>query len=414
MSATRWIIAVCSSLGSIAAGCAAESDQRAEGRSVTPADFARPRAPQPPQESTAGIAAAAVAGSEPPPSAVAEEGPYEDSMSILAVEERPVLWVSRPGERVIVDSLVGEVNGRPIFADAFFEPIEDRLMRAAEEFSGAERDAKFREIINFWLQQVVLDALILAEAESSLTPQEKQGLFAFLQSIQEEEIRLGGGTRSGAESRRAQSGENLDQYIGRQKEMVLIDQLRQQKIQPRVIVTWRDIEREYRRRYDDFNPPATVTLARIRLRTGSDSERIEEVTVRLAAGEPFADVAGSLGPENGGFWQTFVIEGTSIEDINVSPEIKAALHGLEEGRTSEPFELGTVTIWLHVAEVSRPEARSIYDPDVQRILKNTVLMRRSEEEWSRYIQSLVKRGIHSELDGMAETLYRIALERYSP
>ena len=30
-----------------------------------------------------------------------------------------------PGERTVVDSMVGQVNGQPIFADAFFDPIED-------------------------------------------------------------------------------------------------------------------------------------------------------------------------------------------------------------------------------------------------------------------------------------------------
>jgi hypothetical protein len=228
----------------------------------------------------------------------------------------------------------------------------------------------------------------------------------------DEEIRRGGGTRTGAEHRRQQSGEDLDEYLGEQKDMVLIHQLQQQKIQPRVIVSWRDIEREYRRRYGEFNPLATVTLARIRLNPVTQTALVESVNQRLAAGEPFARIAEELGYADGGVWETFEMGPGGITDIEVSDAMKEALGGLEQGDTSEPLRLGSALVWLHVVEVQRPVARSIYDPAVQIGLRNTIQARRANAEWFRYVNSLLERGVYDELEDMADRLYRIAMLRY--
>ncbi len=393
----------------IGIGCSQVVERKWSGRRLSIEEFAR--------SSSDGNAAPGATGSaaEGRPGDVMDGGgdDFEFDSFDFEVMERPVLWSSRPGRRVIVDSMVGEVNGKPIFADAFFEPIEDRLLGTADEYDGPQRDAMIRGIVNSWLREVVLDALLLGEAEASLSTQEKMGLFAFIDAIQAEEIRLGGGTRSGAEDRRRETGEDLDQYLGRQKDLVLLQQIQMRKIDPRVIVSWRDIEREYQRRYDEFNPEATVTLARIRLRTEPQAELIEDIKQRLAGGEPFAEVAEDLGFEDGGVWQTFVIGKGGISDLNVNEEMKVALEGLEEGDTSPPFTLGSVTVWLNVASLNRPRTYTIYDPMVQRVLKNAIRARRGQEEWNRYIESLLERGIYNELDEMSERLYEIAIDRYA-
>jgi hypothetical protein len=326
--------------------------------------------------------------------------------------DRAILRPTEPGETVIVDSLVGHVNGRPLFADDFLEPIEDRLLRAAEETHGVEREMEFRKIINDWLQDVVTNELLLAEAEANLSSEEQMGLFAWLRMMYDEEIRRGGGTRSGAEQRRQREGENLDQYLGEQKDIVLIHQLQQQKIHPRVIVSWRDIEREYQRRYAEFNPQAQVTLARIRLNPVTQSALVDSVNARLAAGEAFTEIAEDLGYADGGVWETFDLGPGGIADIEVSNVMKQALEGLEQGDTSEPFKLGSAVLWLHVVEVQRPGARSIYEPSVQLGLRNTIRARRANREWFRYVNSLLERGVFDELEGMSDRLYRIAMDRY--
>jgi len=396
-----------------AAGCAQGTNGGV--RTVSLGEFAQPI---PAETSGAPAGAPAEAGGEAIQPVVArarDDMTGADPFEFVEPEEfsdRSVLRPTRPGETVIVDSLVGHVNGRPVFADDFLEPIEDRLLRAAEDTSGVEREQVFRLIINDWLQDVVTNELLLAEAEASLSFDEQRGLFAWLSMMYDEEIRRGGGTRSGAERRRQQSGEDLDQYLGDQKDMVLIHQLQQSKIQPRVIVSWRDIEREYQRRYAEFNPPASVTLARIRLSPVTQAAAVDGVKARLAAGEPFPEIAEELGFADGGVWETFEMGPGGITDIVVSDDMKQALAGLKEGDTSAPITMGSSTLWLHVVEMQSPAARSIYDPAVQIGLRNAIRARRANTEWFRYVNSLLERGVYDELEDMAERLHRIAMLRY--
>ena len=399
----------CFLLAAGVAGCRGMTGGEPAARPVSLAEFARPRA----------ASEAAITRTRP-----VDAEPAGDSAQTLGTDNsgefqplpdqaaRPALSLAQPGDRIIVDSLVGEVNGRPIFADEFLQEIEDRLLRAAEKLSGSERESAFRVIVNALLRDTVLNALILSEAEASLSPEQQMGRFAFIQSLQEEQIRQH--KRSRVETERALASEGgLDEYLKHRKEVGMVEELRRRKIDPRVIVSWRDIEREYLRRYDEFNPPAAVMLALIRLRTVDQAELIEQVQDRLSGGESFAAIAEELGFSGGGVWATFRMGPGGITDIDVSDPIKGVLAGLEEGQTSEPFTQGPSTLWVHVVSLQRPPARSLYeDPQIQRILRNEIHRRRGEVQWNRYINSLLERGIHDDLDVMADRLHEIAMERY--
>jgi hypothetical protein len=374
------------------------------GRRVELADFARPVSAPEPAKGGVNDPLAAPAPAEPD---AAFPEPWVGPEDL-----RPVLVPVQTGVPVLVESLVGQINGKPVFADRFLEPLEDRLLRTAEETSGRELDRRFRQIIFDSLKEVVRSELMLAEAEATLTEQQRMGLFALLDRMYQEQLRMGGGTVSGAEQRARRSGSGLQEYMGTQKEVVLIRNLISEQIAPLVIVSWRDVEREYRRRYDEFNPAATVTLARIRLDRASQAAQIEDVTRRLEAGEPFAKIAEELGVPDGGRWEAFTMGPGGITDIGVSQDIKRALEGLEEGQTSKPVVMGGSTIWVHVAAVSRPEARSLYDPEVQLMLVRRVRDARYGVEFERYVASLQAQGIFDDLDRMADRLYTIAVLRY--
>jgi hypothetical protein len=391
-------------LSSVACHRIMTAPREGDARPVTLADFADPVVDDPVDAEETTVLAAALGDLEDDPNAPIV---WFDEFT-----EREVLHPTQPGDSVVVDSLVGHVNGRPIFADEFLEPVEDRLLRAAEQHSGVDLERTFLSIINESLRETVLNELILAESEASLSEQEQMGLFAMLDRVYDEEIRKGGGTKSGAEQRRQREGDELSQYVGKQKDLVLIDHIRMAKIQPRVVVTWRDIQREYQRRYEIYNPAATVTLARIRVNTETQAALKEDVTNRLAAGESFAVLAEELGFDDGGLWETFEAGPGGITDIEVSPAMKEALTGLVAGDTSPSFQLGSGTLWLHVVSFDQPQSHSIYDTNVQIGLKNAIRARRSQFEWQRYIDSLLESGVHDDLEEMAERLFEIAMSRY--
>ncbi len=346
-------------------------------------------------------------------SGTSDESPTDpDTFSQL--EQRTVLALTQPGDRVIVDSLVGEVNGRPIFADEFLAPMEQHLVQVAKQTTGVQRRQAFNNIIRGTLRSVVENELILADAEFALTEQEQRGLFAFMRNLKERVIReKGRGTRYEAEQKlRGEVGAgDIEEYLGRQRDYILFDQLRRQKIAPRVVVSQRDIEHEYQRRYQEFNPPPRVTLAKINLLTESQADLIDQVSQRLTSGEAFSAIAEDLGVPNGGVWDTFDMGSGGITDIEVTDAVKSRLEGLGQGQTTKPFVQGGSTIWLHVQKVERQPARSLFD--VQRQLADNIQMRRSNEEWDRYVRSLFAEGIYDELEDMADRLLEIALQRYA-
>ena len=75
-----------------------------------------------------------VAASDPPPaSATSDANQVFGRVEVRPeLEERPEMASIAPGEEIFVDSMVGQIRGRPIFAHEFFEPIDDELRRASE------------------------------------------------------------------------------------------------------------------------------------------------------------------------------------------------------------------------------------------------------------------------------------------
>ena len=321
----------------------------------------------------------------------------------------------RPGERVLVDSLVGQVNGQPIFADEFFEPIEDQLVALSKQTRGEQFVIEAGALVSEELRQVVLNALFLAEAEAMLTVEEKQGIRAWLAHLEKNVIAGYGGSREQTDrALRESEDQSIEDHLEGMKDRALIQKLVQEKIAPRVIVSWRDIEREYQRREAEFNPSPEITLARIRVPTASQPEIIEEVTLRLAAGEGFLEVAESVGRGNG-VWETFEVADGDLSNVEFANEtLTDALAGLRDtGDMTEAFEIGTTTWWVYVVEFDLPERRDLYDPDVQRILASAIRRARGGEEQDRFIASLLERGIFDELEEMGQRLLRIAVRRYA-
>lgn len=319
------------------------------------------------------------------------------------------------GRPVVIDVLVGEVNGRPIFADAFFEPLEDRLIALGRRTNPSEFVREASSIIGFELQQVVQNALFLAEAEADLSDQERAGLRYWLESLTAGETAKRGGTEGQAREEIARElGLTLEEYIESQRDEQLIRKLVIERIMPRVIVSWRDIETEYQRRLTEFQPPPKVSLSWIRL-PASDETRIAEVRRRLDAGEDFSRVASDVGMAAGGSWQAFEMEPADLAETEFPPAMRQALGRLREpGDVTPMVSVGSAVAWFELTTVDRPAGRSLYDPDVQRQLREAIRSRRLQEEQVRFYRTLLDEGIYDELEDMAAVLVGIAVRRYGP
>jgi hypothetical protein len=407
--------------------CASDSPALVEPRSVSLADFSRPEAkPAVVIEIPAEVFAPAVE---------IESSVETLSDGVSVVSEREVVEVATPQGTVVptvaqsrrvlveplpvgrnwpVESLVGQINGRPIFAGEFLAPIEDRLLRIAASPDRAEARRGIVELVRARFEEFIDSELVISEAESGLSSEQKQGLFAWLANLREEEIaRRGGSTASAEESLLSQEGLSLEEFMARRRDIALASDLLRRKIDARVIVSWRDIELEYLRREKELNPPGLIRIGRIRLTERSDgAEKIAGVKARFEQGESFEQVATSLGLPDGGFWREFPLSEAGIDGLDLSEEFRAALAAAPLGKAGPPIERAGAATWLGVLAEVRPKPVSLFDANVQLMIRETLKAQQFSVEQQRYLQSLRRRWVSDDINVMRERLVAIALDRY--
>ncbi len=319
------------------------------------------------------------------------------------------------GHPVVVDSLIGQVNGRPIYADEVLAPLMDRLNATYRD----EPYQAFREqLINLVVSQlrsVIINELIVAESRAALSTEQQGGLLAFMNQIREDAVRKRGGVRREAERQLLEEeGKTIDEYMDAERQKLLIGELLREKVSPHTLVSWRDIERAYRARLKEFQPAATVTLGRIRLRTQGNEAQIKLLGDELKAGEPFEVVAEQAGMSDSGVWETFSMPSGGLADLPLADFYKPHLAQLGPGETTAAIERGSWTIWVSVIDITQPPHRSLDDPGVQRQLQQQLALSRGQEEESRFIGRVLQRGIYDDIDRMASRAVFIASSRFPP
>lgn len=314
-----------------------------------------------------------------------------------------------------VDGLVGQINGRPIFAAEFFLPFQDQLSSQIKLHGPLKGRAEIDRLVIENFQRYRDSELVIAEAESELTPAMQQGIFAWLGNVEDELTAERGGTRFAAEqSILDETGMTLEEFLQERKLYVLSDQLLRKRIEPRAIVSWRDIEQVYRSRLDIYRPAGSVQIGRIMLLKSRDGEKIELARAAFAEGNSFADVAGS-NDIGGGFWRAFTVgeEGVATAD-GLSEKIKVSLSGKAINEASAPQESSKAVAWYAILGYDAPPSRSIFDPEVQLEIRNEIKGMRTILAREHYLKSLRRQWVTDDMDKMLLRLLKIAHERYLP
>jgi hypothetical protein len=420
-------------------GCASHHRAAAAGSSLEPSDF---RSTAPPEagaakpvalievteaEASEGLISIEALVGDPveagaaKPEAPAPEPPTTSGTGAGAVEKipdtAPEVAAAAP---VVVDALVGQINGQPVYASAFLDPLGARLQVMAEEIPNEEAwRVKARELIKERLVDMVRDELVLAEAQAALTPEQKKGLLAFIDHIRENVVSsLGRGSSVAAdESLREQSGLGLDAKVKDDLDRMLIREEIRRRVASKVNVTWRDVQLEYERNYDKYHPEATAHLRMIWL-AADNQAAIDEVTRRLSAGEAFElvaklDVNLYNRSEGGAAAMAFHGEISEAQLLGI-PELNQVARTLEPGATSGPVQWsssgGGRIGWIHMDRIDRPPGQSLYE--VQQQIYLDLRERRLQEETRRYLLQLLDSGSYSSLDAMTTRLAIIAGDRY--
>lgn len=356
---------------------------------------------------------------------VTDAGTARRGLDVVAATGDPALSVvATPVEEpVFVDAKIGDVNGKPVFASAFFDrgtstspPLGPRLSAEAARRERGPWLRFAREQISQTLQGFVVDELLEAEARSELTDEQRQGLRYFVGTLQRNLISENRGSRTRAEQ--ALGGRSVYSYE-REREQELLIQQKLRELQNRVNVSWRDVQQEYERRPDLYDPPSIARFRVISVNAAYEAD-VEKVRQDLAAGRSFAEVAAdpvnALSALEGG-QQVRSFRGDMAEakffDI---PELNEATKGLAEGAYVGPVRIEETgdradLYWVMLEDLVA-EQRSLYDN--QLVIAADLQTQRARREREIYINRLAERASFTSLDEMTDRLLTIAATRYLP
>lgn len=320
----------------------------------------------------------------------------------------------RVGDKWTIDSLVGQINGRPVYASKFMQSIEDRILRIVAENPRPRARRLIEELVFERFDQYINNELIIAEAEGMISPEMQAGIFNWLQGLQEQTVAGYGGNRASASaSLQDQFGMTMEQYLREKRDEALAQDLLRRRVKPRTIVSWRDVERRYGVLEKDYNPQPHITIGRIRL-TPSDELLIADVESRLARGETFAQVAAALTLPDGGAWQQCQLPVNGMDGLELAQDIRTALGAVAQGSVTAPIRKPTSVTWYCVMEVLQQAQPSIFDSMLQRKLRRDLEDKRGRYEQFRYLKSLRARWVTNDIDQMTHRLTTIAEDRYLP
>jgi hypothetical protein len=305
--------------------------------------------------------------------------------------------------------MVGQVNGLAIYAKDVFEELHPTLERLAT----TERRRVFEEtalnLIVGRLTMIVTDKLLLGEAEHDLNENEQQALRALVQKRREELLRqLGGGSRMLAEQEALRRhGKTLDELIEEFRAQMLIRRLMAIKLDPKIHVRRKDVEKYYNDNPQRYNAPPSRSLRLIL----ANENMADEIDTLLAQGTPFIEVASNerlnaRQPAAGGMY----IENDPGTVFFGDPAVDAAILALEEGRHTPRITLGNKPAWVYLDKLHKGASKTLREAqlEIEQILR---------EEQRRiltlqYRDDIFARGSYTSIDEMADRVLAIAVARY--
>jgi len=436
----------CAGLVLLAGGCG--SANKPVSTTLTPADFAGDSTAAAGMKPGAGVNAAPARAASIAPDATTEQtsiraidatrervevtGPIGASEGVLDVTTSTGMPTASAGavatrEAVLVDAKIGEINNKAIYASAFLDPLLSRLKAKWTDLQktnprGARRtwyDFTSGEVLDR-LNQQVEDELLRAEALASLSPEQRQGFFFFMEKAQSNLFSENRGSRAITDEKlREESGIDSTEWRKRRENEELIRFQLGKRIYQRISVSQRDIQLAYQRNYDVFNPDPA---ARFRLITvpKANEAGVAEITDALESGEDFISAASrevnTYDHAKGGVRDVPLTNIPNPDDLSSaeifpSPVLNKVAQQLSPGRYVGPFDWGNDKAWLYLEEIRR-ESRSQYD--AQLAIENELRNRRSAVQRYRYIQRLKDRAAFTDIETMTARLVGYAAERCLP
>jgi parvulin-like peptidyl-prolyl isomerase len=383
-----------------------------EPQAVTPADFAT----APGEQSAANPVSPSPATNTPPPRA--SDAPPSDVVVVAGAPETPPPSagpVRAARERELqVDQLVGQINGRPVYADEFFEPMDERFTREAARKNDREFIAFARKEIEAALWDKLRDELLLSEFQGAMTPEQRMGVLAFIDDVRRDLLSGNLGSEALASQRlREAEGLGLEEKVQDITERrFILEQLRR-AIGNRVTVSAADVRLYYEQNIDEFVPPPVAKFTIVRV-PAADASKLGAIEAAFASGTAFDEIARQYStwqPDKANGHEVTVKGGLYSAATLFGPApLNDAAKALGVGQTTPRVEFKGDAYWIRLNTIEQQPGRSLYDAQEQ--IERKLRSERSREEEVRYFEQLFRRGSFSDVKEMVRRLLEFAGERY--
>ncbi|MCC7408238.1 MAG: peptidyl-prolyl cis-trans isomerase [Phycisphaeraceae bacterium] len=323
----------------------------------------------------------------------------------------PASETAMAGPAYTIEALVGQVNGRPVYAGRILDPIDEQLKALSRTQPPQQFVRKARELIATRVDQVIFDQLILGEAERMLSDRQRDGLRYSLKEKRSELVRKHGrGSEQIADKVLLDTtGKDLVQTLREERERLLVQNYTAQQIVPKIDVTRSDIERYYQQNIEQYQPAPQRTIHMI----VADAEHAPAVAERLVAGESFLTLAAdaevnTYRPAQAGLFA----EKATGEKIIENADLNAATLALEAGRHTQGTPLEDHTVWVYVEKIEQSPARTLQE--VQAEIELHLRSQQLQVLTMQYRRRLLKDGSFTPQDQMINAVMEVALSRYMP
>jgi hypothetical protein len=336
--------------------------------------------------------------------------------SAASGDSKPDPARSSSGVSLVIGGMVGQVNGQPIYASEVLSPLDDMLRTMGRQHS---REAFRRMIVRPMqdgtrvipdrLWSIVMNTLVLAEAERDLSDQEQYLVSNELKRRREELLRQSLGSLTLANARtRQRTGRDLNEELDEHRKGMIVERYIRQKLYPKVNVTQRHVKQYYNSHQEEFNEPPGRTLRMIRTGDPRHADRIDQM---LAAGEPFSKVASmplnEKNPQEAGLHS----ERAAGDRIFGIESLNEAVLSLAEGKHSPRITVGDKHVWLQVEKL-HPGSQVTLQEAQQRIRQGLSRMQYSQL-FNEYRERLKREGSFTPVEQMTEVLVDVATSLYS-
>ncbi len=319
----------------------------------------------------------------------------------------------------IVDAMVGQINGTPVYASQVIKRIgEQSVTELGRTRSRLGFKAEMTQIVTQTLRAQVINGLVLAQATRDLTEQQHFVIKTLLEKYRERLIaEVGQGSAAIAEKKLREDGlKGLEDAVERQRRRILVRKYTQDKIYPKIHISKRDVERYYRDHPEEFSEKTQVTVRMILVRGKRLADMVDKA---LAAGKPFKNVAASYSAykkSQGGLYGTIKMDKPLSEfDALNWPELNEATRSLTEGKhtprtaikNNPNFDFG----WIYIEKLIGGKKQTL--ADVFLSLERKLRAMEFNRESNKYQIELLSKNNYTDIRVMTDRVIDVAMTLYA-